>query len=381
MQEGKYYEYQMKMTWALEPATVHIIEGKIYGITIMGGHLLEVGADEYIHMLKRNFEAPFTCSLYSHSIVFDDKIYYMPLNSKAIMVYDYKAYSAREIALPEELSGGMLSPFVYDDSLYFIYTDVGRVYRYSEKKRFELVSDLWRGKHVLLPKRDLVSGSKRVFQRVYENRQELWIYDCEQNKWLTVMIPEGILREFIWDDKYIWYATDKGIYRIVINGGADKKPQELFRFEAEQNFISIVESEKKDVLYIFRKNVDGYMELNKETCEWKVTRAAYMERDENIRAYRMDKDNLLLRQFEGWDWMVRQGEKYGILNMANGQYKEIPIFQLDDNCRDILNETYINRVWAVYSDGILPENKYEGLEFLLATLQSELASKGNISVK
>ena len=84
--------------------------------------------------------------------------------------------------------------------------------------------------------------------------------------------------------------------------------------------------------------------------------------------YQTNSEILILRQFDVRDWMIRPGEKYGILRLFSGDYTEIPLFTLEDSSRKLLNKSYIKSVWSVTPDNILIENEKEGPEFLMATI-------------
>lgn len=368
---SKVYRFQANMTWTIEPGTIQYIDEQIFGITVLGGHLLSIDQNGVMRLIWENPEAPLICGLYTHSIVYKKKIYFMPYLSEHMISFDYRSGAIELFDLPGRLPNERMHPYIYEEELYVISTDSGKMYRYQKNEKFVLTNEFPMRGSPLLPKRDMVDGRKRVFQRKMDNYIEFSIFDCAKNTWERLLIPECPFKDFIWDENYIWYASDEAVYEIRISNEADAAlPKKILNFDCKKDFVSFVMNKEDSFLMFVEKSTEFY-QFQKRSKIWEKIECDFLDVDKNVLVYQTNSEILILRQFDVRDWMIRPGEKYGILRLFSGDYTEIPLFTLEDSSRKLLNKSYIKSVWSVTPDNILIENEKEGPEFLMATITEE----------
>lgn len=367
----KEYSFQRNMTWAIEPGTLQYINGQVIGMSVLGGNILRIGQDGLMSLLWENHESPLVCGLYTHSIVYREEIFFMPYLSKQIVVFNYCSGMVKQFEIHGRLPNERMSPYIYGGELFLIATESGKIYKYQNSEDVNLISNSKRRGEPLLPKRDFVEGRKRVLQKRVGNTLEFSYYDCEKNIWEKRIVPDCIFRDYIWDEEHIWYASDEAVFEIELHEDTSTiVPKKIFSFDYKKKFISFV-GENKDSFLMFVEKLSGFYKFDKVSQKWEMIAFRFLDEYKNILAYQINSEALVIRQFDVCDWMIRPGERYGIFHLRSGDYKEIPLFTLEEKCRRLLNRSYIKSVWSVTSDYILMENEKEGLEFLLATIDEK----------
>lgn len=360
------------MTWAIETGTLQYIEGQVIGMSVLGGNLLIIGQDGLMRLAWENQEAPLVCGLYTHSVVFKEKIFFIPYLSRQIVCFDYRSKRIASVDIPGRLPNERLYSWIQDNELYLTAIKSGRIYQYQEGKGFRLMEASWEGGDSFLPKRDLAEGRKQVLQRKTEEAIEFSVYDCVKNVSMRFTAPDCALKDFIWDEDHIWYASDEAVYEINITERSGAvMPEKIFDFDCKRDFVSFV-MKGRDSFFMLAEKSNGFYEFRKSSKDWKKSEYDFLDADKNMLAYRISAERVLIRQFDIRDWMIRPGERYGIFHLFSEDYTEIPLFALEEPCAKLLDRNYIKSVWSVAPDHVLAENEREGLEFLLATLDEEV---------
>lgn len=366
---SKKHDSWADMTWTIEPGTLKCIGESVIGMSVLGSNILSVERDGVMRLLWENNENPLVCGLYTHSIIFQKKIFFMPYLSDWILSFDYRSNEIEKFDIIERCPKESMNPYVFNGELFLIAT--GKIYKYQAGKGFYLILHCCGGSDVpFTPKRDLIEGREQVLQRKTGRNIEFFIFDCENKLWTMLAVPDCTFREFIWNENYIWYASDNAVYQIKLteNPGA-VKPEKIFEFDGKKDLVSFVE--KDGFLLMFLEKTDGIYQYDTTSCKWEKKAFDFLDENKNILAYRINKRLLAIRQFDVRDWMIRPGERYGFFDIFSENYTELSLFTLENNCREVLKKNYIKSVWSVAPNHILMENERESIEFLIATVEAE----------
>ena len=53
---SKVYRFQANMTWTIEPGTIQYIDEQVFGITVLGGHLLSIDQNGVMRLIWENLD-------------------------------------------------------------------------------------------------------------------------------------------------------------------------------------------------------------------------------------------------------------------------------------------------------------------------------------
>lgn len=350
----------MNIAWAYSINTVQYINNAIYGATVLGGNILKTELNgTSVIVWENDYSDPHKGGVFLYSLVFNQKFYLFPYSSDYIVIFDIYTYEVEKVFFEDKGKEEKIYPHIFEEKIIMFGLDSGCVWELGNSiLRIDAKNQSFGN---LFKLRGVVGERYTLFYGI--EKKVAVIYDCKNHGWISFETFDYVNAGFA-EGEYIWYIAGNRLFRQSIE---TKSYSEILTIPDAVSNVSMTRIDECQICVVENDGDRTYL-IDKQTLDVRRIRFDFISNGNNHAMVGLDRGYLFFADFKILDWMIWKGDKYVICDMRDQSVYDIPIFNMEDRTKQMIDERYARIVWKIAPNKMLQENDKEGLELLIKSL-------------